>query len=95
MKNFILGLTLLAALVVIDCTSSTSSERTNGEESARHCSEPHNPYNEGTGHYAGYEWAETNNPGTCGGRSQSFIEGCEEYQQQESEYDECEAQNKK
>jgi hypothetical protein len=41
------------------------------------------------------KWAETNNPGTCGGRSQSFIEGCEEYQQQESEYEDCEAKSKK
>ena len=38
-----------------------------------------NPYQPGTGHYAGYEWAKDNNPGTCGGSSLSFIEGCEEY----------------
>jgi hypothetical protein len=84
MKPHILGLTLSALLVVVGCTSSSSPEKTNEEETARHCSEPRNPYNEGTGHYAGYEWAETNDPGSCGGRSQSFIEGCEEYQQQES-----------
>jgi hypothetical protein len=92
MKRLILGLTLSALLAIIGCTS---SERNNEEETARHCTEPQNPYDEGTGHYAGYEWAETNNPGTCGGRSQSFIEGCEEYQRQESEYEDCEAKNRK
>lgn len=96
MKHFILGLTFAAALsVVAGCTSSTSSDKNNEEEAARQCAEPENPYDEGTGHYAGYEWAEANNPGTCGGRSQSFIEGCEEYQRQESEYEDCEAQKRK
>lgn len=94
-KLSILGMTLSALLVVVGCTSSSSPEKANEEETARHCTEPQNPYDEGTGHYAGYEWAETNNPGSCGGRSQSFIEGCEEYHHQESEYEDCEAQNRK
>lgn len=36
----------------------------------------------GSGHTTGYEWAENNDiqdPGDCGGNSNSFIEGCEEY----------------
>jgi hypothetical protein len=94
MKRFILGFLLTAVSVVVGCTSS-SSERRDEEETSHHCTEPQNPYDEGSGHYAGYEWAETNNPGACGGRSQSFIEGCEEYQQQESGYNDCEAQNRK
>jgi len=94
-KPSILGMTLSALLVVTGCTSSSPPEKDNAQEAARHCTEPQNPYEEGTGHYAGYEWAETNNPASCGGRSQSFIEGCEEYQQQESEYEDCEAQNRK
>lgn len=35
-----------------------------------------------SGHDAGYEWAEEqgiSNPGDCGGNSESFIEGCEAY----------------
>lgn len=35
-----------------------------------------------SGHEAGYEWAEENDiddPDDCGGNSQSFIEGCREY----------------
>jgi hypothetical protein len=95
MRPLVLGMTLFALLVVGSCTSSSSPEETNQEGAGGHCSEPQNPYDEGSGHYAGYEWAETNNPGTCGGRSQSFIEGCQEYQQQESEYEDCEAQSRK
>lgn len=40
-----------------------------------------NPYSEGGGHYAGYEWAERTG-GSCSGNSQSFNEGCEEYYRQ-------------
>ena len=49
--------------------------------------ERENPYNDGSGHSAGYEWAQENNVSSCGGNSNSFIEGCEEYlaQQEESE----------
>lgn len=35
-----------------------------------------------SGHEAGYEWAEDkgiSNPDDCGGKSQSFIEGCRAY----------------
>jgi hypothetical protein len=60
-----------------------------------HCTEPANHYTEGTGHYAGYEWAEKNGSPTCSGSSQSFVEGCEEYETQESEHEECEAKLRK
>ena len=43
-----------------------------------------NPYSEGTGHYAGYEWAERTG-GDCDGNSQSFNEGCEAYYEQTGE----------
>ena len=47
-----------------------------------------------SGHEAGYEWAEENgvtDSYSCGGNSNSFIEGCEAYadeQEEESYYDE-------
>lgn len=44
----------------------------------------------GEGHDAGYEWAEDNDitdPDDCDGNSQSFIEGCEEWAE-ENEDDE-------
>jgi hypothetical protein len=90
-----LSFTLMGLFLIVGCTPSPSkpAESDNGD-SAPKCTEPENPYAEGTGHYAGYEWAEQKNPATCGGSSQSFIEGCDEYQSQESEYEACEAQKK-
>ena len=41
-----------------------------------------NPYTPGTGHYAGFEWAQSKDVSSCGGNSQSFINGCEEYLKQ-------------
>jgi hypothetical protein len=81
-------------VLIVGCKSSASSNpsASDGEAtSAAHCTEPQNPYDEGSGHYAGYEWAQSNASGTCGGKSQSFIEGCEEYESQEAEYEKCEA----
>ncbi len=51
--------------------------------------EPENPYDEGSGHYAGFEWGQLNNVSSCDGNSESFIEGCEDYLTQENAYDTC------
>ena len=83
---------LVGLLLIVGCTSSRHTE-IQEEEAGATCTEPENPYDEGTGHYAGYEWEEKNS-GTCGGSSQSFTEGCEEHERQESEYGECEAKRK-
>lgn len=56
------------------------------EEEPETVPEPENPYSPGSGHYAGFEWGERTGR-TCGGNSASFIEGCEEYQRQQEEYD--------
>jgi hypothetical protein len=50
--------------------------------------EPENPYDEGSGHSAGYEWAEENDVDSCDGNSNSFIEGCEEYLDQKAQAEE-------
>lgn len=39
-----------------------------------------------SGHEAGYQWAEENgidDPDTCGGNSDSFIEGCQSYAEEQ------------
>ena len=54
---------------------------------AEDCTEPENPYDDGSGHYAGFEWGENGN--YCDGNSNSFIEGCEEYEAQEETYEAC------
>jgi hypothetical protein len=98
MKHVILSGMLMGLLLIVGCTPSTSSESSDGEEKGPappNCTEPENPYGEGTGHYAGYEWAENKGSGSCDGSSQSFNEGCEEYEREESELQECEARKKK
>lgn len=44
--------------------------------------------NDCSGHEAGYEWAEENNisdPDDCDGNSESFIEGCRAYAEEQQE----------
>ena len=95
MKHFILTFTLTGLLVTAaGCSPAPSSSNNEETVAARNCTEPENPYTEGTGHYAGYEWADGKGSGSCSGSSQSFNEGCEEYEQQESEYQDCEAKKK-
>lgn len=59
--------------------------------SEKDCSylEPENSYDYGSGHYAGFDWAERTGVGYCSGNSNSFIEGCEEYLTQEEAYANC------
>ena len=56
------------------------------DEGSAYYEEPENPYDEGSGHFAGYEWAEENDVSSCDGISDSFIEGCEEYLSQQEGY---------
>jgi hypothetical protein len=84
-------LVLAAMLLATGCNSnSSSSKKTKAEE----CISPHNPYNDGGGHDAGFNWAEENG-GDCNGNSDSFNEGCSEYHRQLSVYNECIANSRK
>lgn len=71
--------------------SNTNSYYNN--EEVEDCSnlEPENPYSSDGGHYAGFEWAQNNGVSSCGGNSESFIEGCEEYLSQEEVFETCES----
>jgi hypothetical protein len=51
------------------------------------CVEPENPYRYGSGHYAGWQWGEEGN--YCSGNSNSFVEGCDEYQAAEERFEQC------
>jgi hypothetical protein len=90
MRQLAYAMTL--GLLLVGCASTENSG--SKEENEVVCEEPVNPYTEGTGHHAGYEWAESEGSGTCNGSSQSFNEGCEEYETQVDEHDECEAKKK-
>ena len=72
--------------------SSSSYESSYGQptsffRSDEDCIEPENPYDEGSGHYAGWQWGEEGN--YCSGNSDSFVEGCEEYESAEAAYEQC------
>jgi hypothetical protein len=94
----LLELVFAGSILTFGCRSSApadSSDSGGGASSTSECIGPENPYDEGSGHYAGYEWALNNGSGSCSGHSQSFNEGCEEYESQQAEYDDCEAKKRK
>ena len=90
-KKTLAGCILSFSLAGIGCSSNTSSGDPEVVGSARDCDElePENPYSPGSGHYAGFEWAEQHEPAVCGGNSSSFIEGCQAYQEQTAAYESC------
>ena len=89
-RGLLICKTSLVFSLLLGCGSDKETEKhgTDTKTSDASCTEPENPYSQGTGHYAGYEWAEQHG-GSCNGRSQSFNEGCEEYEDQEAKYEEC------
>jgi hypothetical protein len=94
MRRLILPLMVAGLMLTFGCRSSAppSSSDSNQETAASpDCIEPENPYEEGSGHYSGYEWARNKGSGACDGNSQSFNEGCKEFEQEEADYQECEA----
>jgi len=73
MKHLFLALALVL-LAGCDSTSYGGSHYENNEEIG-------NPYDEDSGHGAGYEWAERTG-GDCNGKSDSFNDGCETFYEQ-------------
>lgn len=80
MKKLLLA--LLATTALTACQNGAGNGYTN-ERSADQ-QEIDNPYSDGSGHDAGYKWAERTG-GNCNGNSQSFNEGCEEYYRETGE----------
>ncbi len=69
----------LLTLFLIACSSASITQTDSYEaEGYEEYENQGNPYSVGTGHYAGYEWAERTG-GSCNGNSDSFNEGCEMY----------------
>ena len=93
MKKILLLSPLLLLLFGAGCQTSSINPYRSETQGVKiiDCSnlEPENPYSEGSGHYAGFEWAERKEPSYCTGNSNSFIEGCEEYQSQAEDYENC------
>lgn len=90
-KTVLLGIIL--ALILSGCEKSPSSASTK-KTKAEDCVSPHNPYNDGGGHDAGFKWA-SENGGNCNGNSDSFNEGCAEFVRQMNQYNECVSNSRK
>ena len=84
-----LTLILVTLLLGVSCQQTDSVSTFSNQTPDCSYLKPDNPYSYGSGHYAGFEWAESNGVAYCGGNSDSFIEGCEEYLYQEQLYNEC------
>lgn len=85
---------LIFSMLLFACSKAENVDSTSGKSNKNiECIAPHNPYTDGSGHYAGFEWARENG-GACNGNSDSFNEGCEEYYRQLNEYNECMAKNR-
>ena len=89
-------LALLIALSFIGCSESATTEApadgssyVDTEEEVQYSGNEFNGYpciGDCSGHEAGYQWAEENgitDPDTCGGNSNSFIEGCQSYAEEQ------------
>jgi hypothetical protein len=85
-RSLILLLCLMGVSLLLGCAEPGKSPMLGGCDDL----EPENPYSSGTGHYAGFQWAEENGVDSCGGDSASFVEGCEEYLQQAAAFAQCE-----
>ena len=72
-------LLLLATLLLTACQGGAGLDKQSVNQR-----EVANPYSDGTGHDAGYKWAERTG-GSCNGNSESFNEGCEEFYRQQGE----------
>ncbi len=95
MNNTILLLiSFLLSILLFGCSNDMNNYRENSANSTKECIEPQNPYNDGGGHDAGFNWAKETG-GECNGNSSSFNEGCEEYYRQLKEYNECIASKNK
>jgi hypothetical protein len=87
-------LLLLLIVLLTTCSKQSNNDTGRGRSSKNvECIEPHNSYQEGGGHYAGFEWAQENGH-EDEGNSNSFHEGTVEYIRQLNEYNECMAKKR-
>lgn len=88
MKKLILLFLVLSLFSCWNNSNEYQSDYYQDEEAQKECLEPENPYSEWSWHYAWYERA-VEKWRTCSWNSNSFIEWCEEYYSQESDYENC------
>lgn len=90
--KFILFVVIIITFALSGCDSDKSGF-TSKKTKTKDCILPQNPYNDGGGHDAGFNWAMENGR-DCDGNSDSFNEGCLEYYRQLNEYKACVSKRK-
>jgi hypothetical protein len=91
MKKMILLMSIVS--ILLSGCYAGSSKSAAKKQSIEECIIPHNPYNDSSGHDAGFDWARLSD-GKCDNRSQSFNEGCSEYYRQLAQYNKCTANSR-
>jgi hypothetical protein len=89
----IIFVSIILLLVSYGCDSNKPAS-TSKKTKVENCVSPQNPYNDGGGHDAGFNWA-AEKGGGCNGNSDSFNEGCAEYHRQMNKYNKCIADSRK
>ncbi len=93
MKITCMFLFIIATTMITGCNNNTEITKLETPRS-ENCILPQNPYNDGGGHDAGFNWA-MENGSICNGNSASFNEGCVEYYDQLNKYNNCIASNRR
>ena len=86
-------LILLLTIYFAGCDNHSPNQSILSSEKPDKCIWPYNPYGNGGGHDAGFNWA-SETGGGCDGNSDSFNEGCAEYYRQLNQYNRCVSRNR-
>ena len=89
----IIFVSIMLLFVAFGCDNNKPAP-TQKKTKIENCISPQNPYNDGGGHDAGFNWA-TDTGGSCNGNSDSFNEGCVEFYRQLNVYNKCVANSRK
>ena len=100
-KQITIGIVLISSVLLGGCVSESSDrygiyDNTDNYHETKITSDNWECTDDCSGHDAGYEWASNNgitDPDDCGGKSESFIEGCQAWanEQEMDSYNEPDA----
>jgi hypothetical protein len=86
------AVSLLTFLALTSLAGCSEKEATSAKAE---CVSPTNPFNDGGGHDAGFNWAEEKGEECPDSHGESFEEGCQEFHRQFQEYEQCQAEKRK
>jgi hypothetical protein len=83
---------LVTCLALISLAGCTEKEAFSAKAE---CVSPSNPFGDGGGHDAGFNWAQAKGEECPDSHGESFEEGCLEFHRQFQEYEKCQSQKRK